>query len=138
MGVMKDFVRKASLNVMGFMYFFAGLYHVNRIDYFMRIMPAFMPQPRTMVIAGGIVQLLFAALLIPRPSRRWTCFAIMAFWALSLPISAYILYLGGAGIPLDPWILWSRIPFHLALIAWAFWNSKVPRIQLRTFPLNTF
>ncbi len=121
---MKDFARKASLSVMGFMYFFAGLYHVNRIDYFMSIMPAFMPQPRTMVIAGGIVQLLFAALLIPRLTRRWTCYAIMVFWTLSLPISTYILYLGGAGIPLDPWVLWSRIPFHLALIAWAFWNNK--------------
>ena len=111
---------------MGFMYFFAGLFHFGRLSYFVSLIPSFMPHPQALVIAGGIVHLLFAALLIPRLTRRWACFAIMAFWTLSLPISAYILYLGGAGIPLDPWILWSRIPFHLALIAWAFWNSKGP------------
>jgi uncharacterized membrane protein len=111
---------------MGFMYFFAGIYHFTRFDYFTGIMPAFMPHPRALVIAGGILHILFAALLIPKPTRRWTCYAIIVFWALSLPVSAYVLYLGGAGIPLDPWILRTRIPFHLLLMLWAFWNSRAP------------
>jgi uncharacterized membrane protein len=123
-GDMMDFVRKASLSAMGFMYFFAGIYHFTRFDYFMGIMPAFMPQPRALVIAGGVVHLLFAAFLIPRKTRSWACYAIMIFWTLSIPISAYILYLGGACIPLSPWILKARIPFHLLLMLWAFWNSQ--------------
>jgi uncharacterized membrane protein len=121
---MKAFLRKASLSAMGFMYFFAGLVHFIRFDYFMRIMPAFLPYPRALVIAGGMIQLLFAALLIPPPTRRWTCWAIIAYWALSLPVSAYILYLGGAGIPLETWQLAARIPFHLFLMHWAYVNRQ--------------
>jgi len=123
---MMDFVRKASLCAMGFVYFFAGLFHFIRFDYFVGLIPSFMSHPRMLVAAGGILQSVFAGLLIPKPTRRRACYAIILFWALSLPVSAYILYQGGAGIPLDPWVLKARIPFHLLLMAWAYWNSQDP------------
>jgi len=115
-------LRKVSLSAMGFTYFFAGAAHFLRFDYFLSLQPDFIPYPGLMVRLSGFLLSLLGALLVWPRARRVVCSCIILYWALGLPLNLYIVSVGGAGIPLSQEVLLARIPFHLGLIAWAWWH----------------
>jgi uncharacterized membrane protein len=123
-------LRKVSLSAMAFTYLFAGGAHFLRFDYFLSLQPDFMPAPAVMVRLSGLTFLLLGSLLAWPPARKAACSFIMFFWALGIPLNLYILSTGGAGIPLSREVLWARIPFHLGLIAWAWWH-RIPERKER-------
>ena len=118
-------LRKISLSVMTFTYFFAGLYHFTRFDYFLALVPAFMPQPRFIVDLAGSVLFLISCLLPFRATRRSGCYLALLILGINLPVDGFVLIEKGAGVPLPMWVLISRVPFHLVMMAWAW-------IHLRT------
>ncbi len=116
-------LKNLSLSVMVFSYLFAGTAHFTRFQYFLGLTPSFFPHPDLLVNLSGALEILLAFFLVFRATRRWACYGILFLLSVSLPIDGWVLYLGGAGIPLPFWILIARIPFHLLLMAWAFWHS---------------
>lgn len=116
-------LKKISLSVMIFTYLFAGTAHFTNFQYFVGLVPRFLPRPEALVSLTGVLQIFIAFFLAFSASRRWACNGILFLWSISLPVSVYALYLGGAGIPLSRWQLMGMIPFHLLLMAWAFWHS---------------
>jgi uncharacterized membrane protein len=119
--------RKISLSAMVFTYLFAGAAHFLKFDYFLSLQPDFMPAPALMVRLSGLAFILLGTLLVWPGARKMTCSLIMFFWALGIPVNFYVLSVGGAGIPLPKEVLVARIPFHLGLIAWAWWHRLPER-----------
>ncbi|HVZ80027.1 MAG TPA: hypothetical protein VHE12_04410 [bacterium] len=120
-------LRKISLTAMTFTYFFAGLSHFTRFDYFRSLVPAFMPHPWVVVNLAGAVLLVISFLLPFKSTTKLGCYLALLMIGISLPIDAFVLVERGAGIPLPSWTLAARIPFHWALLIWAWFHLKVPK-----------
>jgi uncharacterized membrane protein len=118
-------VKKISLSAMIFTYLFAGLAHFIKFRYYLSLVPAFFRNPSALVGFMGGIQLLLALLLAFARSRKIACYGIILLWSAKLPFDAYVLMIGGAGIPLPHWMLIAALPFHLALILWAYWQIRV-------------
>jgi uncharacterized membrane protein len=117
-------LRKISLSIMTFTYLFAGLSHFTRFDYFLSLVPAFMPQPRAVVVLAGGILLLTSFFLAFQATRRLGCYLALLVLGITLPIDVFILTEHGAGIPLSLWVLAARIPFHMAMILWAWFHLR--------------
>ena len=117
-------LRKVSLSAMVFTYLFAGIAHFTRADYYRKIIPTFLSYPNLLVSATGVLFITLAILLAIPPTLKGACHAILLTWSMALPVNVYVLLQGGAGIPLPYWQLGAMIPFHLALMAWAWWHLR--------------
>jgi len=127
-------LKKLSLSVMTFTYLFAGVSHFTRFDYYLSLEPSFLPHPETLVSVTGAFEILLSFFLPFQATSRWACYTALFFISVSLPIDLFVLIQKGAGIPLPYGVLVGRIPFHLLMMAWAFWhslNDPNPRVKKR-------
>jgi uncharacterized membrane protein len=114
----------------GFM--LAGLNHFLNADFYVRIMPPYLPWPKFLVYLSGVFEAaLGLLLLLPRLSR-------LAAWGLiALLIAVFPANLHMALHPelfpeFKPQMLWWRLPFQLVFIAWAYWFTRPDYSAKRT------
>src|SRR5262249_56886728 len=63
-------VKRVMLWVMGIFYVVAGLAHFVRTDYYLPMMPAYLPAHRELVLLSGVAEVVLGiAVLIPQPRR---------------------------------------------------------------------
>lgn len=123
--IIADMFRKVSLSAMVFTYFFAGLAHVFKTDYYLGFAPFFY-RTRFIVLIFGSVEILIAVLLSFPKTRRGACYGILLLWSVSLPINIYTVMSQGSGTSFTSWQLKTLIPFHLFLMVWAIWHIRTP------------
>jgi uncharacterized membrane protein len=109
-----------------FSYLFAGIAHFLYFDYYLNLVPAFMPTPKALVALTGTLEILLAVLLAFPLTRRGACFSILFLLALAFPFNIYLLATNGAGSNIPHPVLVGRIPFQLLLMLWAYWHSRLP------------
>ncbi len=113
-----------TLVLFGVFFIGAGANHFINPDFYMRMMPAYLPWHSGLVMLSGVAEIaLGALLLIPR-------FQVMAAWGLiALLIAVFPANVNMTMHPeLYPTIaqtaLWIRLPIQGLLIAWAYWYTK--------------
>lgn len=105
-----------------FMWFcIGGIAHFVATDTEMKIVPPYIPWPRAVVLISGALELLGAAGLLWRPTRRAAGIALILLTSAVTPCHIYMLQRPDlfAAIPL--WALWLRLPTQVALLALIAW-----------------
>jgi uncharacterized membrane protein len=102
----------------------AGVNHFRSPEFYVRIMPPYLPWHYELVLISGVFEIaLGVALLIPR-------FTIAAAWGLIALLVAVFpanlhMALHAEQFPHIPAaLLWARLPLQGALIAWAYWYTR--------------
>ena len=98
-----------------------GIAHFAATTAEMRIVPPYIPRPHAIVLITGVFELLGAAGLLYRPTRRAAGVGLFALTIAVTPAHIYMLQRPELfGIPY--WVLILRLPLQavlLALIAWS-------------------
>ena len=100
-----------------------GIAHFVATDAEMRIVPPYVPWPRGVVLASGVFELLGAAGLLWRPTRRAAAVGLFLLTILVTPAHVYMLQRPEL-FDVPYWALLLRLPLQaalLALIAWIAW-----------------
>ena len=111
----------------GILFILAGLNHFRSPDFYVNIMPPYLPWHRELVALSGVAEIALGALLL---FRRW---AVLAGWGLiALLVAVFPANLHMAMHPelypsISPTALWLRLPVQGLLIAWAYWYTRPPR-----------
>ena len=123
-----------ALVVAAVFYVFAGVMHFVRPEFYLKMMPPYLPWPAVLVTLSGVFEILGGVgLLLPnlRRAAAWGLVALLiavfpANWFMAThPIEA------GAG-SMAPAVLWIRLPFQLVLIWWVLWcTARLPQGQPR-------
>ena len=102
----------------------AGIMHLTRPEFFVAIVPSYLPAPGALVAISGVAEIVLGAgLLIP-------CWTRLAAWGLiALLIAVFPANLNMAlhpdHFPQFPQAsLWIRLPLQGVLIAWAWWCTR--------------
>ncbi|WP_204140043.1 DoxX family membrane protein [Halomicronema sp. CCY15110] len=99
----------------------AGLNHFISVDFYLNIMPPYLPWPLGLVYLSGIFEIALGLLLwVPK-------FTAIAAWGLIVLLIA--VFPANLHMALNPQLypafsaisLWLRLPLQLVLIAWAYW-----------------
>jgi uncharacterized membrane protein len=101
-----------------------GVYHFVRPEFFVAIVPPYLPRPYELVLVSGAFEILGGlGLLIPR-------LTVSAAWGLiALLIAVFPANVDMARHPeafpqFPPAVLWGRLPFQGLLILWAYWFTR--------------
>jgi uncharacterized membrane protein len=114
--------------LLGALLLFAGWNHFRDPDFYVPMMPPFLPAHRELVELSGVAEFalglvaLVLAPLMPR-IRRWTAWGVIALLIAVFPANLHVAFanvpIGGAEEGLGVWN-WVRLPFQAVGIAWAW------------------
>lgn len=124
--------RRIALVLASIFYISAGVLHFTKTEFYLKIVPPYIPWHLAMVQISGVCEIVGGiALLIP-PVRRVAAWGIVALLIAVFPANVYMAtdpVAAGAG-SLSPIILWGRLPLQAVFIAWVLWATKRPRGQI--------
>jgi uncharacterized membrane protein len=119
-------IARALLWLMGVFYVFAGLTHLVRPDFYLPMMPPWIPAHLELVLLSGVAEVVLGvAVLVPRLRRiaAWGIIALLiAIFPANLHIALNDVPVFGAPHGAGVWN-WVRLPFQAVLIAWAWWYT---------------
>ena len=118
--------RRAGIAFVFLWFAVGGTAHFVATDLEMRIVPPWFPWPRAAVLVSGVFELLGAAGLLWRPSRRAAGLGLFALTLAVTPAHIYMLQRPDLFASVPYWALVLRLPIQVALLALIWW-STAPR-----------
>lgn len=116
----------AGLIVLALFFIGGGATHFLYTADFSAIVPPWMPYPRETVLATGVLEVLFAALLFVKKARPLISLWIAVYCLAVLPANFYMLQnnipMFGHNFPQE--ILYTRIALQAGVIALALWAAN--------------
>ena len=114
---------RALLWVMGVFYVVAGANHFLNPDFYMPMMPPYLPLHRQLVLLSGIAEVVLGiGVLVPatRRAAAWGLILLLvAVFPANIHIALHDVPLGGAAHGAGV-LNWVRLPLQAVLIAWAW------------------
>ena len=117
-------MKHVSRCLFGAFFIAAGANHFINPDFYLRMMPAYLPLHGALVAISGVAEIVLGAmLLVPR-------FQVVAAWGLiALLVAVFPANLNMAlnadqFAAMSPLALWIRLPIQGLLIAWAYWYTR--------------
>jgi uncharacterized membrane protein len=102
----------------------AGVNHFVNPDFYLRMMPPFLPAPLFLIYLSGFFQIsLGVLLLVPRFSRR-AAYGLIALLIAVFPANIYMAANPHLFAEFSLAALYARLPLQLLFIVWAFWIAK--------------
>lgn len=101
----------------------AGTMHFVNPEFFLKIVPPYLPLHKELVLLSGVCEILLGvALLIPRYSHL-AAWGIVALLIAVFPANVY-LYQNQKILPASPIIHLLRLPLQGVFILWAYWHTR--------------
>ncbi|ADU38338.1 hypothetical protein Varpa_4168 [Variovorax paradoxus EPS] len=102
-----------------------GIAHFVATEAEMRIVPPYIPWPRAAVLVSGVFELLGAAGLLWRPTRRAAGIGLILLTLAVTPAHFYMLQRPELFPSVPYWALVVRLPVQVALLALIAWSTSV-------------
>lgn len=108
------------LYLMASLYILAGLNHFRVPRIYTRMIPPYLPAPKTLNIISGLAEIVLGILLCIPQTSAYAAWGIIALLIAIFPANVYMLQDKKAGMGVPKWILLLRLPLQLVLIWWAW------------------
>ena len=107
----------------GILFACAGINHFWHTDFYLGIMPPYLPWHAALVYVSGAAEFALGLMLLSRRFERLAAWGMIALIIAVTPANLHMalhpeLYQYSATA------LWWRLPFQLVLIAWAYWYTR--------------
>ena len=109
--------------VMAMLYIAAGVMHFISPQFYLRIMPPYLPAHGLLVALSGLAEIVLGVLLLIPATRAWASWGIILLLVAVFPANLYMAY-GSKFQEMSPWIRWGRLPLQLVLIWWAYQYTR--------------
>jgi uncharacterized membrane protein len=112
---------------MGIGFMVSGTCHFVISDFFVHIMPPYLPWPLFLVYLSGAIEIgLGILLLIPRHTR-FAAWGLIALTIAVFPANIHMALHTDLFPEFSPTSLWLRLPLQAVVIAWAYWYAREPK-----------
>lgn len=116
--------RAAALVALGLLFIAAGANHFLNPEFYLRIMPPWVPAHRAMVALSGVFEILGGLAVFVAPARRWAGWGLVLLLIAVFPANVHMALNPEQFPDLPRAALWARLPLQGALIAWAWWATR--------------
>jgi len=110
--------------LLGLFFIVAGANHFVSADFYVRIMPPYLPWHLELVYLSGLNETALGALMLfPRqaPAAAW---GLIALLIAVFPANLHMALHAEMFAEFSRVALWLRLPFQGVLIAWAYWHTR--------------
>jgi uncharacterized membrane protein len=120
----------ASRWLLGPLFVAAGVMHFVKPDFYVQMMPPYLPWHRELVFLSGVCEVVGGvALLVPR-LRVAAAWGLIALLVAVFPANVHMALNPELFPSIPPAALWVRLPLQAALIAWVYWFTKRERSRV--------
>ena len=128
-----DFLKKFSLThklkvvyFMSISYVAVGVTHFTNSDFFLHIMPDYLPSHLELVYLSGICEIFLGILILFQQTRKLAGWGLIALLTAVFPANIYLAQSLQAqqALEISSEMAIARLPFQLLLISIAFWFTK--------------
>ena len=102
----------------------AGANHFRIPDFYVGIMPPYMPWHLALVYLSGVAEIVLGGSLLFERSSRTAAWGAIALFVAVFPANLHMAMHAGLYPQFSPAALWMRLPLQAALIAWAYWLTR--------------
>ena len=117
-------MKNATVYLMAVGYIAAGIMHLLFPRGYLRIMPAWVPAPLMAVYASGVIEILFALLLLPVATRAVAAWLIIVMLVAIFPANIQMVINFRDQHSRYLWLAIARLPLQLVLIWWAWYYTR--------------
>ena len=118
--------KRAALILAAVSYIAVGVSHFTNPDFFVSIMPPYLPAHLELVWLSGVFEVLGGVGLFVYRTRRWASWGLIALLVAVFPANLHMAMnpepFVADGMPL--WGLYARLPMQIAFVLWAYWVGK--------------
>jgi uncharacterized membrane protein len=122
---MREKIRAALRYVLAAFMVFGGINHFLNPDFYLHMMPGYMPFHPELVALSGVAEIGLGALTFFNRTKRIAGLLIVAMLIVFFTVHIDMLVHAGdkyADLPLI--LLWGRIPLQFVLIWWTLWSTS--------------
>ena len=102
----------------------AGVNHFLKTDFYLRMMPPYVPMPLTMVQISGVAEIVLGVLLLVPHTTAMAAWGLIALLVAVFPANLQMALHPETFPEFQPTALWLRLPLQVVMIAWAFWYTR--------------
>src|ERR1700722_2911554 len=106
--------------LLGVAFILAGLNHFRVPEFYVKIMPPYLPWHEELVFVSGVIEAALGILLLVPKCTRWAAWGLIALCPANIHMALHaedFPQFGSIG-------LWLRLPMQGVLIAWAYWFTR--------------
>lgn len=124
-----SWLKRVLLWAMGVFYIGAGILHFLWPEFYLPMMPPYLPYHRELVFLSGVAEVCCGVGVLIPATRRLAAWATILLLVAIFPANIHIAWnnvpLGGRTEGFGVWN-WVRLPFQGVLILWAWWYTREP------------
>lgn len=110
--------------IFGLAFIFAGLNHFLNPDFYLRIMPPYLPWHLFLVYLSGVFEVALGILLLIPKTQKFAAWGLIALLLAVFPANIYMAMNPQNFTDINPLLIYLRLPLQFILIAWAFWFTR--------------
>ena len=116
--------KKIGLAVVFLFFLFGGIGHFVATDFFVKIVPPYVPHPRAMVLLSGVIELALAFSLFSARLRPWTGYALMALICVVSTANIHMSMNPHLFPEMPEWALTLRLVLQVGLLYLVWWSTR--------------
>lgn len=120
-------LKKASIYLMGCSYVLVGILHFVKADFFMNIMPPYLPFPLELVYLSGAAEIVLGSLLLFKKYQSYAAWGLVLLLIAVYPANIYLAFNTAPQEALQVSAFaasWVRLPMQFVLLGIAYWHTK--------------
>ena len=102
---------------MSWFYISAGLLHFTNTNWFLQIVPPYLPIKLELVYLSGLFEVILGIMLIVPVLRYYAGWGLILLLIAVYPANIYLAQTNGAAINTPALVAWGRLPFQFLFIA---------------------
>jgi uncharacterized membrane protein len=126
-------VKTASRYLFGVLLIAAGANHFWHPDFYINIMPPYVPWHRELVLISGAFEILLGVLLLVPRTQIVAAWGLVALLIAVFPANLHMALHPAEFSNIPEWALWLRLPLQGLLIAWAYGYTR-PNVTSAEWP----
>ena len=130
------YARYAGLAVVFAWFFFGGVSHFTKVDFFMAIMPPYVPYPLAAVYVSGVFEVLLAVGIVVSLTREWSGNLLILLTLAVTPANVYMWQHPELFPDVSPTLLSIRLVVQALLLLLIWWSTRTPRNALLAQPVG--
>ena len=120
----KNYIKPFSIIVMSWFYISAGLLHFTNTNWFLQIVPPYLPIKLELVYLSGFFEIIFGLMLVLPSWRYYAGWGLVLLLIAVYPANIYLAQTNGAAMNTSALVAWGRLPFQFLFIGIAYWHTK--------------
>ena len=120
-------IKQASIYFMGISYILVGVSHFVNPDFFLSIMPPYLPFHLALVYLSGAIEILLGSLLMVKKYQSYAAWGLVLLLIAVYPANIYLAFNEAPQKALQVSAFaasWGRLPMQFVMLGIAYWHTK--------------